>query len=415
LDANADSFEQEHTMSRLPTRALVLFGTLILASTAWSQAELAAGGELTPNDGIETALERASASGSIEPGPDSSRWLGAVPTLSISQIESRDSFGTDETEFALNLPLRSPTRVRADARLREIDAELTAARQAVRRLFYSGLIREAWWSYRLASVELDGVNDRIELLQDLVERQQRLASAGNLPAFSLLLVERELISARSEAVRLDRELARWQGRYEQITGSPPQGHQASDGGAFPNIPRDEQAADHPALALLALDWERQRALLDANTSAADDWVLGLVGRRQNMPGFTDDQIGITLEIPLSFVPVISQSERSDRRAASRAYLQDREEFLAEIESRSTGLRAERLALEAELGLLEEAVSLDDQIAEQLSALASGSAIESELLLRRRLDLLTTRLQIRLTQARLGQNLDLMRQTLGVPL
>jgi hypothetical protein len=61
------------------------------------------------------------------------------------------------------------------------------------------------------------------------------------------------------------------------------------------------------------------------------------------------------------------------------------------------------------------VSLDDRIAEQLSALATGSAIESELLLRRRLDLLTTRLQIRLTQARLGQNLDLMRQTLGVPL
>jgi hypothetical protein len=402
-------------MSRLPTRVLVLFGTLILASTAWSQAELAAGGELTPNDGIETALERASAGGSIEPGPDSSRWLGAVPTLSISQIESRDPFGTDETELALNLPLRSPGRARAEGRLQAIDAEMAAARQAVRRLFYSGLIREAWWSYRLASLELDGVNDRIELLQDLVERQQRLASAGNLPAFSLLLVQRELINARSEAVRLDNEVLRWRARYEQITGFPPRAHQGSGTEPPPDTPNVGRAADHPALALLALDLERQRALLDANTSTADDWVLGVVGRRQNMPGFTDEQIGITLEIPLSFVPVISQSERSDRRTASQDYLQSREELLAEIESHSTGLHAERVALEAELGLLQEAVSLDDRIAEQLSALATGSAIESELLLRRRLDLLTTRLQIRLTQARLGQNLDLMRQTLGVPL
>jgi len=402
-------------MSRLPIRALVLFGALILAGTSWSQIDAVAGRGLTPHDGIDSALKRASVTGTEDPGPDSSRWLGAVPTLSISQTESRDAFGTDETELALNLPLRSPARARADARLRTIDAGLTAARQAVRRLFYSGLIREAWWSYRLASLELDGVNDRIELLQDLVERQERLANAGNLPAFSLLLVRRELISARSEAVRLDSELSRWQERYAQITGFPPRAHQASDPGALPTLPSVDHAADHPTLVLLALEWERQRALLDADTSAADDWVLGLVGRRQNMPGFTDDQIGITLEIPLSFAPVISQSERSDRRAASREHLQSREEFLAEIESRSTGLRVERVALEAELDLLQDAVRLDDQIAEQLSALASGSAIESELLLRRRLDLLTTRLQIRLTEARLGQNLDLMRQTLGVPL
>ncbi|MEE4329360.1 MAG: TolC family protein [Wenzhouxiangella sp.] len=402
-------------MSRLPTRVLVLLGTLILAGTAWSQVDTIAGSELTPKHGIESALERASASSTVEPGPDSSRWLGAVPTLSISQIESRDPFGTDETELALNLPLRSPARARADARLRVIDTEMTAARLAVRRLFYSGLIREAWWSWRLASLELDGVQDRIGLLQDLVERQERLARAGNLPAFSLLLVRRELISARSEAVRLDSELARWQARYEQITGFPPRMNRASDRELDHGTPSVERPVDHPSLALLELELERQQALLDANTSSADDWSLGLVGRRQNMPGFTDEQIGITLEIPLSFVPVISQYERSDRRAASREYLKTREEFLAEIESRSTGLRAERLALEAELGLLQEAVSLDDQIAEQLSALATGSAIESELLLRRRLDLLTTRLQLRLTEARLGQNLDLWRQTLGVPL
>ena len=402
-------------MSRLPIRALVLFGALILSGTSWSQIDPVAGRDLTPNDGIDSALERASIRGTGESGPDSSRWLGAVPTLTVSQIESRDAFGTDETELAVNLPLRSPARARADARLRNIDAELTSARQAVRRLFYSGLIREAWWSYRLASLELDGINDRIELLQDLVEGQERLASAGNLPAFSLLLVRRELISARSEAVRLDSESSRWQERYEQITGFPPQVHQASDPGALPTHPRFKHVAEHPALALLALEWERQSALLDANTSAADDWVLGLVGRRQNLPGLTDDQIGITLEIPLSFAPVISQSERSDRRAASRDYLQSREEKLAEIESLSTGLRAERLALEAELDLLREAVGLDDRIAEQLSALATGNAIETELLLRRQLDLLKTRLQLRLTEARLGQNQDLIRQTLGVPL
>lgn len=393
--------------------------TLLLILVLYALTSTAVGADekstSSPNlsDGVEAALIRDQALEIDNNEYRASRWLAAVPSVSLSQINSREPSGTDETEFALNLPFKSPARTRADARLRELDLALQTARSDVRRLYFSGLLRGAWWSHELASLELEGARHRTALLNELVEQQEALTSAGDIPAYAALIVRRELLAARADAATLESEVERWRARYHSITGlEPPQPEVAYPSGKASNNVVSLRIAEHPALKLLDLDWQRQQAVLKANSSVADDWTLGLTGRRLETPGFSEQQFGLSLEIPLSFLPVASQSDRSEWSAGAGAYLRSRDELLADLQHRTNALQAEQQALESRLGLLRETVDLDEALATQLSALSAGNAIESELLLRRRLDILSTRLQLTLTEARLAENHALMRQTQG---
>jgi hypothetical protein len=391
----------------------VLLLALYVLTKPVAGAEHTYASDLDLRDGIEAALQRDSGFEIKRNEFRASRWLASVPSISLSQINSRDDLGSDETEIALNLPFKSPARARADGRLRELDFALQTARNDIRRLYFSGLLREAWWSYRLASLEFEGARSRIELLAGLVEQQQAVTAAGGLPGYAVLVVRRELLAARAEAAALESDLERWRSRYESITGlQPPHAEVVQRDDEEDNVAAPWRIAEHPAVRLLELEWQRQQAVLSANTSVADDWTLSATGRRLDTPGFSEQQFGLSLEIPLSFLPVASQTDRSEWHAGAGAYLRSRDELLVDLQHRTSALRAEQEALQARLELLRETVGLDEKLARQLSALSASNSIESELLLRRRLDIQSARLQLRLTEARLAENCALLRQAHG---
>lgn len=384
---------------------------LTLCALAPAAAEQVTASGLTLGDGLEAALTRAGTPDPEAHGFRASRWLAAVPSLSLSYLDSREAPGTDEAEVALNLPLKSPARRRADARLREADKLLDQARADHRRLYFSGLIREAWWSHRLAILEREGTLRRISVLESLAERQRDLAEAGQIPRYALLIARRELLNARAEAASREAEVSRWRDRYRDITGLPLPDDRPPRLADAPETPPG-WTSEHPAMRLLEHDWERQQAILAAGTSAADSWNLGVIGKELRATGFDEQQVGISIEVPLSFLPVAAQAERSDWQAGARQYWQNRDELLAELEQRLSGLLTERRSLEARLEGLREMVAIDQEIAGHLGGLAEGNEIESELLLKRRLDILSTELELALAEARLKENGAMLHQAMG---
>ena len=74
--------------------------------------------ELTLEDVLSTTLERAMAGDNplVAAPYQASSWLAGLPSLNLSYLGSEDRYGVDESEFSVNLPLKSGRRRSALAR-----------------------------------------------------------------------------------------------------------------------------------------------------------------------------------------------------------------------------------------------------------------------------------------------------------
>ena len=99
--------------------------------------------ELSLPDVLSVALERAPGSEDFGRTPQyqASGWLAALPSVSLTYLDSDKPNGVDETEASLRLPIKGGRRRRADSALQELSGELRSAASQQRALYFSGLIR----------------------------------------------------------------------------------------------------------------------------------------------------------------------------------------------------------------------------------------------------------------------------------
>ena len=106
-----------------------------------------------------------------EPGKTSShpayRWLAATPSISANYLDSREQLGSNETELSLNLPLKSRRQHQADKRLSALTVSGQEQATSLQTLYYSGLIRKAIWSYRIAQFKYQNGKEQLRVLGDL--------------------------------------------------------------------------------------------------------------------------------------------------------------------------------------------------------------------------------------------------------
>ncbi|HCD57129.1 MAG TPA: hypothetical protein DEQ90_17020, partial [Halieaceae bacterium] len=121
--------------------------------------------------------------------------LAALPSLSASRLQSDQRLGTDETEIALNLPFKSSRRRDVDADLGALQQSLQQVQQRYRAWFFSGLIRDAVWEHRLATLQLEQSRARAALILELEQRAALQADAGAIPGYAALLLTQERLDA----------------------------------------------------------------------------------------------------------------------------------------------------------------------------------------------------------------------------
>ncbi|MCB1704434.1 MAG: hypothetical protein KDI17_06200 [Halioglobus sp.] len=370
--------------------------------------------ELTLEDVLSTTLERAMAGDNplVAAPYQASSWLAGLPSLNLSYLGSEDRYGVDESEFSVNLPLKSGRRRSADTALQALATGLDEVAQQQRALYYSGLIREALWSYRLADTRRRFAANKKQVLLDLELRQQELLAVGASSEYTLLLLQMEVVQVEILQQDCLQEARLWLERYRRLTGlrtlPADIAEPALQAAAFsPNR--------HPQLQALQLAHQQRQQLLRASSPQASDWNLAVKAKHLDSDGYNEQQYGLGVEIPLSVFDVSRQSDNSEWRSAEREYALARDQLLTEFSASWEQLLNERDTLLAKQSLLGRSQQLARRITGQLEQLQASNEIAQEIVLRRTMAAIDTRADVALNELLIGQNNAMLRQAAGLSL
>lgn len=341
----------------------------------------------------------------------SSAWLAALPSIAISYLASDENEGTDETELSLNLPIKSAAGRKYDQELRLLAQQIQDNEAQRRRLYLSGLVREALWSHRIAQTRSQFSDKKIALLKELLQRQQALFEARSASRYSLLLIQQELTDAQLDLQTFRWEAERWQRRFADLTGLSTPPEDISEAKLLDN----PDYSQHPRLRLLDLGWRRQQALIAAGSEGTTPWTVSLTARQLNTPQFGENQYGMALDIPLSVFDISTESSRSEWREAARSYWQSRDELQLALLQRREFLAGEAAHLHKQQALLEASANISGQLLAETRSLISENELAYEIWVRRALNDIDKRAESAINTLRAGQNLAMTRQALGLPL
>lgn len=343
---------------------------------------------------------------------DTSSWLAGLPSLGLTYLDSEQRFGTDEAELFLNLPLKSGRRRSADEALQGLTEDLDGWGLRLRQLYYSGLLRETLWAYRLADARRRFAADKREVLLELEQRQRELLAASATSEYALLLLQTELVEVEVAQQEYLQETRRWRQRYRQLTGLEEMPGDVSETAP----PMDGfTPGQHPRLRLMELANRQQRQLLRANSAAAADWNVAFTAKNFETAGYDEQQYGLGVEIPLSALDVATESDDAQWRGLQRDYLLARDQVLNELRDNWEQLLNEREILQQKQRLLERSDRLAGRIAEQLQQLQASNEIGQEILLRRMMSSIDARAAVAVNRILLDQNNAMLRQAAGLSL
>jgi len=369
--------------------------------------------ELTLQDALAAAISTGAPGQEYGSPPyQASSWLAGLPSLSLSYLGSDERNGTDEAELSINLPIKSGRRRNADKQLNSLGLALDETVQHQRKLYYSGLIREALWSYRLAETRRRLARDKRRLLLELERRQSELVAAKAASQYSLLLLQMELTEVDIARDGHLQEARRWLQRYSTVTGLGTLPADIRE----PAPPGESFRGDqHPRLRSLELAYRQRLQLLRANSAGASDWNLSLNAKNLDTAGQDEQQYGLGVEIPLSALPVARQTDNSEWRGAQRDFLLARDQLLETLHGNWEQLLIEQESLRRKQSLLERSEALAGRIADQLSQLQASNEIAQEIVLRRMMDTIDTRARVEINQVLIDQNNAMLRQAAGLGL
>jgi hypothetical protein len=397
-------------MNLQTSRWAILIFALLPLHAGWTQSIA----ELSLKEILAVALERPAPGelDNVAQGYQSSSWLAALPSVRVSYLGSDERYGTDETELSLNLPIKSGGQRTADNKLQQLSNEYDEVSQQKKALYLSGLIREALWSYRISAVKQAATVRKNQLLNRLEQQYQQLFAASAASQYSLMLIQKELVLAQLEQLDSEQDSQRWLQQYKAITGmgSMPRDitEKIYDSGEF-------NLAEHPQLRLLELAWLQKQQVLLANSNQSTPWNVSLTAKNIDSELFEEDQYGIGIEIPLSFIEVATQTHNSEWRMESRNFDIARDEMRLSLHRRWGVLSGESKLLQKKNALLNKSGALSRDIAKQSNDLKAFNELGEEVILRQMIAAIDSQAAISVNEALIQQNNAMLRQAAGISL
>ena len=391
-------------------RWAALWIALAPINAGWSQSI----SELTLREILDVAMARASHDnyGQLQPGYQSSSWLAALPSVSLNYLNSDERYGTDETELSLKLPIKSGRQRKADQQLGQLAGEYETVSGQVRRLAISGLIRESLWSYRQAHVKLEAGRRKHQLLSKLERRYQTLVAANAATEYSLLIIQKERVETAIGQNDHQRELERWLGQYRVITGM---GNMPADIEESSDEDTPFQLASHPQIRILELGWQQKQLRLLANSSQAAPWNVSITAKNVDVIGFEENQYGIGVEVPMSFLDIANQTQNNEWLQESRDFERALDQMRAELQRRWEQISSETATLGQKQSLLVDFGELSTRIMQRARELMTANELEQEIILRHQLEAIDAEMAVAINRTLLQQNHAMRLQAMGRPL
>ncbi|WJG11310.1 TolC family protein [Aliiglaciecola sp. LCG003] len=391
----------------LKNRKLFLLLLLIWHSNLWAM-------QLSLEDVLDAAIEKhqqlnrlSLSSGSIDKPTNS--WIASSPTVSLLYLHNQQTEGAKEAEISLNLPMKSSLQHDLEQQLHQSAPLIRHHASQQQALLLSGLIRFNIWEYQLQQVYSHQAQQKLKVLQTLLEHYQKLSKAGNTPSYLTMLVKQETIQIRIALLEYQNQVQKLLSEYRTLTGlnNLPDNIVEAFDGQDPNA-----ATQHPDIQALDASWQLFTSQLKLSANNARPWNLSVTAKRIETSGITENQIGLGVEMPFSVGNDFSQSQYTEFVQAQSQYLLQRITLQQQIQQSINTASAELTLSQQRHNLLEEALEITQQLQPTLDNLLTSNIADQEWILRRSLEIVDTQAQFAVNQINLHRQVATLNQALG---
>lgn len=392
--------------------AIVCVALMGLHSKVFAQTSL------TLHDTLMAAIERQSTISSqrgvnqISTDTSLTAWIDGAPSISLMRLESQENLGTTESEISLNVPFKSPF-------LRQVEETLLSKVESVRKsseqqyaLYISGLIRNVLWDIELEKVSLEGLARKQDMLGDLSEQFKHMANVQAIPQYLFLIVQNELNQQKIQFLQHQQNIKSLTDKYSRLTGLYALPDDITETAskseiADMNLHPDVQAVD-------TLFESTQQQLLGASKRATS-WSVQLTGRRVNTPSFSENQLGIGIEVPIVMGDNLSTVQQSELSRINTEYIITKQKLLLELMEAQTKLRQERDFLEQKQILFNDGLPTLNSLVEAMDELRAANAPDQEFFIRTLLTAFDSQQDAELNLLYIERHVALINQASGITL
>jgi cobalt-zinc-cadmium efflux system outer membrane protein len=345
-----------HPSTRIPIR---LRQALLAASLAAASAAASAQGPAaTPPPGLKALFDAAWArqpeAQALQARHDAARarqraaeaWTPEPPAVEAGHRSDRAlrNDGARELELGIAVPLWLPGERRGTRALAEAEAAAVHSRGEAARLRLAAVLREAWWAWQRAGVDVDIARAQRDSARELARDVARRVQAGELARADQHQAEGAVAAAEAALAQAEGEASVALLQLQALAGDAV----AAPAGARPEADAEPEPAPaedppHPALAALqdqATLAERAAALAATQSRAHPELALATTRDR----GAAGERYGQSVTLALR-VPFGGGARHDGRVADARAEAAEAQAALALERSR---LQAERHAAQARL-------------------------------------------------------------------
>lgn len=372
---------------------------------------------LTLHDSLTAAIEKQSRvmreqDPNLTSNDSAFTWLDGSPSASLMYLDSQQNLGTTESEISLNLPFKSPF-------LRQVEQSLTSNIEVLRvnaqkqyALYLSGLIRNIVWEIQVEKIAAATLVKKQSMLSALAAQYKEMAEAHAVPQYVALLVQKEFNEHEIASLQQQQSMTNLQAKYHRLTGLKLLPDRIKE--VAPKLKAFNVNAHPDVAALDALYQNSEQALLGASKQTAP-WNVRVTGKRVETPGFSENQLGLGIEVPINIGNKLSSIQQIEYLQAHTQYNIARSKLINELAEAQADLRKQYAFLQQKQVLLNASKSNLSALSQAMQDLRDANAPNQEFYLRTLLDTLDAEQAIELNLIQIQRHIALMRQAAGLTL
>jgi outer membrane protein TolC len=374
-------------------------------------------GEISLTDALQAAMEKhyhSKSKNQLDSAArsENSSWLANNPSLSFSLLQSQKDVGSDEAEIRLNLPFKTSEQKNLEQQLLQGQSQSNSYSTAEVALHFSMLIRETLGAYQVDYLLMKKAEHKLSVLTQLELKFQQRYEANTVSLYPLLSIKKERLDTKIDKLQYQNKVESWLQRYSVLTGLTMLPNPLNEA---PYIDDQRAVEKHPSIMSLDAAWQQQQKLIRVTDPTLSPWHVSITAKKVDTPDFVDNQIGLELDVPLSFNTNSSQSTRTSYFYALKEYQLARDQTALTIQLSLKSTLSDLQLLQKKQALLAESLDISRQIQQLTDSMSSSNALQHDVLLRRMLEAIDTQSNYALNQLKIQQLNSTLRQIAGISL
>lgn len=373
--------------------------------------------KLTLHDSLTAAMEKQSVgirqqNASIETNNNLLSWLDGSPSASLAYLDSQESLGTTESEISVNLPIKSPFLKQVEKSLNSTVESLRISAKKQYALYLSGLIRSILWEIQVEKLSVATQTKKQSILAQLTVQYKDMAQAQAIPQYVSLIVQKEFNEHKISVLQHQQNINNLLAKYQRLTGLKMLPEEISE--IAPQLNQININAHPDVVALDRAFQSAEQTILSASKQTVA-WNLQLKGKRVETQGFSENQLGLGIEVPINIGNQLSNLQQSEDLRINTEYQIARSKLMHQLSEAQADLVQEYAFLQQKQTLLNSGTTNLKALSEAMNELRDANAPNQEFYIRTLLDTVDSEYSIKLNLIHIQRHIALMRQAAGLTL